>query len=444
MYYFILLIYLIFFHLNYETFDIITQNFDINLLLDNTYIISSKNEAKLSIYKIPIIDKGDYGFNIIILARRGNSLILKCKDSFNIGQYCSEINRMNNFINKNLDFDDILFIVVNSTYSPFRLLIQNTKLSLDTIKLLRKIGMRMTNFTENSNYILITSIKKDIYFESVSEDTVYFPNIDIISNECRLKPLNIYPLKKYFFANPLQTNNESINRCALEAGLYNSDKFAITDNNVCLIINDDQYNYIENNSRMSDQCYMGTGSFVSLNLYKFNKLFKNDNTHGITIFNMENFKGVFTILYEGIYYKKFGGLNVIDSIKSIITPVNFICHIINNDKRIFSFFGPSNYSNLHFNNIYCILVQKIKGNSVLFCEDDINKGVCYSFEPGNYRLPSFLFLNIKTIYISPHTRKVNIYKDLNYNALVQSFVYPFQSHKLHIRFPRIVRSIEII
>ena len=409
------------------------------LLLDNDILIGANNQYN----KYNEYNSGIY-FVIVSFDKLIKDIIyfdtLHFYDIKNVQKYIDNID------------DNDMYIVLSKGY-PFNIYSQ--------LGVLKKLGSKIEKYTNKSNYLLIGSKKYGVFYESISENPIIYPQISIKSSICKVLPTDdgAKPLENNLIYMEQVPNDEKIVRCALESSLWGYNHFGIA-NNKCIPISDNEYKNI-NKLNNSDQCVDGIGNNInrfSINIYKFKKEPINYTNHnykksydiyGITMFSGRDNTGFISILNEGEY-------NTVDmdiNVKSMIIPKNYNVYITYKNKSTISIFGPKNI-NID-DDIDNITIKLIKDNSVIFCDKN-NK--CFVLDPGTHILDPSLYTTITNVKLGVKNNKVTLYKDISLSHSVQTFNKSDkqsnkqsdkqsnkQSNKMSykVMYPVIIRSIKI-
>ena len=419
--------------INYNTDD--TNCITAAIIIDKITIMSSAKKAIIVIDKNIVLNATDDGLYVVII-RRNYRIMIRGIQFFSIRCKCN-VSDIINYINKLTNDDDILIIL-----SKGRAFEYVKKYKLDKLfNSLMDFGTKdltKENFNEYTNFIFIGSRKGDINYKVVSNNTVFFPHIELNTQECKYNPMSIYAPKNYLFFTELVDNDEFKTRCGMEANIRGLNKFSIVDDK-CIPLTETDYETILL-SKNSDQCFNGVGNRFSMNVYKFDKisgLNKVIKTTEKYIDNVIAYEGINQkLLNEGIYTKE-NNDQILAEITEIYVPNNYFIYITT-QKKLMTYQGPIRINNLNNLSIIKLEIRKIKSNSVIFCSSD---KVCYILGPGKYTLSPDLFRIIRFVNVRINVDKVLIYNDLGFKDLVEELI----GSKIHIvKYPRHVRSIEIL
>ncbi len=412
-----------------------------NILKNILVVLSSSKRSMVMINNKIVIDGGNRGLTFILI-NRNNYLDIKMLMTFDIGVSCKDLENMLNFIDQ---IGDEIVVVV-SRGETFNLFFYNSRPHVvdQAIDALRSLGSKNRYFTDRTNYILIGSKNKDAYFERASVDDVYFPEIEMVENICRINTAYLQPPHKYYFYRDFSNTDDHKIRCALEASRKGMNSFGIG-RDICVIMNDNDWDDFKQ-SKISNRCEEGLGNFNSISGYRFNKIFDGkkyylDKQHGISLFSNSNFSGKTTVLGEGEYTYD----HIPFKINSVIVPKDYVIYFVyNEDGHVDPIFGEKK-TQVNSNNLSMVVIKKILSNSVFFCdtEDGNGNSRCYVYGPGKHALPHFFYWNIKSIKASPEVQEVILYQDSGFLDKIANFdIDPNNLHHV-IKHPRIVRSIRI-
>lgn len=411
-----------------------------NTLLNMLTILSSQKRSVMMINDKFVIDGGIRGLTFILI-NRDKTLTIKDMQTFDIGVMYDEIVKMIEYIKK-IDDEVVVVISKGETFNLFEMYENKDEVKKMIILMgtmgLQSLGGKNNNFNEKSNYILIGSKLKDIYFETESMDDVYFPNIEMTDYICKPNTAHIKPPKKYYFYRDITSTDDHKIKCALEANRKGYNKFGL-ERNVCFLINDSEWDSIKNINNSSN-CKEGIGSFTSISGYTFKKNVSTKkiylNNIGIKIYGNKDYTGKMTMLGEGMHdIRSFG------KIRSLIIPESYIVHIIyyiGNERRAKTVYGEYK-TRINLSDIRTIYIIKLLGPQVHFC-DKSNK--CYTYGIGKYSLPGYLYKKIERIHMDPGISNVILYQDSNFLDPVIKFNLDGE-HKKIISYPKIIRSVEI-
>jgi cell division protein FtsL len=420
---------------------------DKNILIDDIIKVDGFNKH------IDIIN----GLFIVVLQRPINTKELLIIKDIKLFDTLTNFDTMVNYINK-INCNDI--IIVLSKGNPFYK-------SFD-LSIFRKFGSTVDQFSSESNYMLIGSQNFNIYYETISDDTIYFPYIEVVETLHKQNPMSstTYPIANNLFYMETVSTDEQITRCAMESVIRGYDKFGIY-NNKCIPVNNTTYNNIKSftsdssrplvdsnnniNNYASDSMGNNASNIISkyLYLYKFNKKLSMNNLitkqkDGVITYPNKSYSGFVTILAEGDYYADTN--NILSNIRSIRIPDDYYV-LLNIDNNITTYVGFNNIDNIS-KNIRSIIIRKLKNNSVIFCDKE-NR--CYIFGPGKHILSPEQFLTITNVtfkrvgLVKENTQEVNLYNSYSFKDidLIQR-VSNTKDLKHVINYPVIVRAIWII
>lgn len=434
---------------------------DIYTLMNNNLAITSSRERIIVTLKGKLVyDECDYGLNIILIRRSENMLKIEALFKYDTESSYNDIKLFTELLEQ-IGNNDII-VIIGKAYG-FNLFKYNNSVITNATRAMKNIGGKICKFDEHTNYILITSKKGDIYYETASNEPVYFPNPNIISEECYNNPTTLYPKKDYIFYNKGAFIYDAKKSCAMEALIEGNYGFGII-NNECVIISSKDYRDKIRAMNRNSKCNNGFGSRHTVSVYTFNKTGVNDKSidkskrDGIIFFNRNNLQGTRGLLGDGDYSKYFWN-NILFSIKSFIVPDKYIVNVIDQFNRLYTITGPRIINNLReinkdVNRFTEFLVQKINPNSVVFCDDKNTQTNCFALTPGRHQLPPYLFLKINQIKLSAVTSRVILYNDITFSSVLMDIDrtnIPNQPNLkktgetiFNIDNPKIVRAVEIL
>jgi hypothetical protein len=407
------------------------QYVNLSLLEELLGIMSSQKRATVVFRGKTILDENIMGMNFILLDNR--TFNIKKIAKFNTENAYQSINKVPPFINHEIENEDIVIVITRGR--PFRLFKpQNIEIQAVT-QSMRKLGARAKFMGEHINYILIGSKKKDIYYESISDDTVFFPELDIFNNECFVNPATIYPTKYTFFQEHVE-KPERLKRCAMEAIKYGANRFGIVDRRVCVVISEKEYNDRIKPMTKSHDCgytpqsiheMVSISNRGSIETYKFNKSgspkYITEKKFGANVFTKKGFLGKQIVVGTTDEISFLKNLRVIDKkyyisgIKSLIIPDKFVVYLVDEQEGLFTLKGPQEIGDLNDIGIKYLkefIVKRVESNSVILCD----KKVCIVLGPGKHVLPPFLFIPYRHIKLSPTTNKVILFDDINFASVM--------------------------
>ena len=384
--------------------------------------------------------------SFVIFSRDNNDIKLKQVKKFNIGCCRNEILKMIKFINENIGKTDI--VIVSSHGFPFKIFSNiNDVIGQQGKKALNKLGSQRSVFRQDDNYILLTSMIGDIYYEFLSPEPIYFPYIDIIEKKCKENPGNIkYPLN-YIIFNDKSYGQDKILKCAIESHIRDHSKFGIY-KDYCIPMTDkeynDQYSQMPNKTNCLD--YMGNkdsvAGYVVNKIYNYNQLL-NNKKDGVIFYDDYYLKGKNIVLNEGEYQSLVFNRQ---KIKSIYVPYGYFVFLIF-DHNIVPFYGPlkvnlTGFYNKFFGNIEEIIIQKYyEGNTVL-CGIYNDKKICTTYGKGKHILHPKLFLKYLSVNMG-NAQQVSVHGNITHTDLIQTFYQNRDAQRVQIEFPRIARGIVI-
>lgn len=415
------------------------------LIMDRIIAMASHGKSILVVDDKVILDgnkdNDNTGLYIIVFARDG-LLTLRDIKLFNI-MLLDENRNMATYIENNITSDDIV-IVLSKGY-PFS--------KSSNMYIFKIFGSKIDTFGYYSNYLLIGSKKCDIFYESISDNPVFFPYIKIKDSLCKFNLTGFFPISNNLFYYEKDDYDEKITRCALESAMRDCNKFAIMDDR-CIPLSNDAYSKV-NLLQDSDQCFNGVGNIHTGSVYTFDKITSMNSLmekekDGVIVYSNKNYTGFNTILNEGIYDDISDTIKY--DIKSIVVPKGYCLtlvfniyarynHALATNTSVMSnqfsrtFFGPIKINK--FFKIVSVNVKLIKDNSVIFCNNDSSE--CFVYDIGKYMLPGYIFIKVSHVTLGPSVKKVNLYSDWNFRYLVQSF-----ESSGDVTYPTSIKSIEIL
>lgn len=445
-----------------EYFENDKKKIDISLITDfykNLTVISSKKRTIVIYdqYYLTNIFGCDQDcqdiLNIIVFSRDVNFIKLKCKGSFNIGCYRTEILKMIQFC-KMIKEKDI--VIMSTKGFPFKIFSNvYDKIGQQGIKTINDLGAQTKIFRRDDNYLLIISKLKDIYYEFISPEPIYFPYFSVVEKKCKINPGNIAYPKDYVIFNDKSYGIDKVLKCAIEAHIRKYNKFGIY-RDYCIPMSDEEYekkysimadasNCVSYGGEISGQIDHNEDSVAGYSvdkIYEYKRILDNKDK-GVIFFELENFGGRNFILNEGEY-------NSLDfnrqKIGSIYVPHNFYVFIIFG-KKIVPFYGPFkvnliNFTKKYFDNIDTIVIQKhFKGN-VVMCGTFDDKKICVTYGKGTHMLHPRLFIRYLSANLGSH-KMLELHGNIVQTDLIQDFIKERDGQKVQIEYPRIVRSIRI-
>jgi hypothetical protein len=384
-------------------------------LLNTLTIMVSKKRATVIHNKRYILDSWDPGFYFIVFSNNTVKYIERFE--------C--LTRMIDFIDV-VDPNDLCIVV--STGEPFCLLSNSTDpLSRKAKEALKKLGANVHIFRQHDNYLLITSPANHIYYEQISPEPLYYPNIDITKKHCKINPGNLQSPNKYIYFNDKTFDLDRVQKCAMETTLRNYTKFGI-DQEYCIPMSDKEYNTHYLNMENSTDCVNGVGAAGSLSGYVFDT---SNPFAGVTFFELENFEGNSFVLNEGEYDSTEFNRNYI---LSSIVPATYHLFLISN-RKIYPFYGPVK-TNLPKISIDMIIIQKHLEGNIKICDGT----VCVTYPRGKFILHPSLFLKYTDIDLGDTAGCVELYGNLSLTDLISQNCRQ-QGSLSKIKYPRIVKSI---
>ncbi len=406
--------------------------------LNRLAIISSKSKAVLSYQDKIIFEIGKVGLNIAVFKRKTLEHI--GDRSFRTAVIIDEITNFVDYVNNEISEDDLVVIV--SRGIAFTLFLINDPMINQAIFALQSLGATVTDFSSQPNYILIGTKSKDVYYEAVSNETLYYPIVEFKLEQCRQNPGTVQP-PSYTFFGELSYADDMKQRCAMESIKANKTSFGLVDNQCVPFTDQEWQSYMS--MPTANNCPEGIGQLTTMGGYQFQTIPEYDVStiqHGVIIFSRSNFTGNSRILSEGSYQLDQLGM----SINSIHIPDTFLVYLYYG-KTMTSLIGPSNYRKMEdifpgttIPNIIEIVVVKITDASVLLCDD--NK--CLSFNPGRYSFSPYQFMPIKYIRPSSNTKRITIYSDTRFVSEIMHIpqIDP-QREQYKVDIPKIIRSVII-
>ena len=425
---------------NYDKDAIVDDNtcININLLMNILTILSSIKRTVVTINDQLVINGGSRGLTFILI-NRNDIFSVKSINTFDIGVSCDEITKMIEFID---NIKDHIVIVVSrgETFNLFETKIHNVLIAR-AMQAMGTIGRKNVYFDTNTNYILIGSKKKDIYYETASIDDIYFPQLEMIENHCKINTAYPKPTKHTYYYRDLVSIEDHKFKCALEASRKGLSSFGL-ERNTCILMNDDEWNSFKK-LPSGVHCNEGIGSFRAISGFKFRKSTNNNAIFlnrdiGVSLFSNSNFTGKTTILREGVH-----DISTFGQVKSIIIPRNYNVHISDAKKNVTSLFENTKMK-IDLKNTSIIYIIKLYEDRVSFCGSIDGRTNCYIFSPGKYSIPGFLYHKIRYINATPSINRVILYQDSNFLDPIANFNIDENSLIHTIEFPKIVRSIKIL
>lgn len=416
---------------------------------ENLVAYSSQKDAIVS-FRDEIIfrtdDKQtDPGLNVLVFDR--DSLRVIKKGRFNVTEDYEEISRMSTFL-RNINIDEIVLIISNGF--AFELFNSLNQPLTDLFSEFERLGGKERVFPPKSNYILIGTKRedKDIYYEELSDEPVYFPRINITEKVCHRNPGNIYPINDdvFFRGGESFFHDGMKKRCALEASKRGTKFFGLTRNR-CVVMNESEYNRLKMMEKSKD-CLDGVGDLEHIAGFKFEKEVSNfdeirKRVDGVYIYENENLSGEELLLTDHYY----GSNYRLDRIKSLRIPDGVIVYLIDTRNNLNTLVGPNSVSNVErlredYNvTVQELVIETINEDSVVFCDSfDPKKNRCFIKGVGKHRLDPYLFLEIKYIKPSKNTKRVTLHDDLNFSSIIHIAEGPEESV---VELPRTIRSITI-
>lgn len=420
--------------------DIMTQFYNI------LTIMSSNKKAVVVINKNIILDGGKDGLNFIVFSR-GDKLILKYIQGFDIGCCRNEMIDMIKFI-ENINQKDVVIIV--SKGDPFKIFSNKLdKTAQLAIKSLKNLGARTKIFREKDNYLLLTSILGDIYYEDIGPEPLYFPYVNVIKKDCRINPANIKYPEKYVLFNDKSYDTDKMKKCAMESHMRGYDKFGLY-KDYCIPMSDDQYYKSFEYMPESENCMFNEGNNNEITGYhietinSYDRLIDNKK-HGIIFYELHDFKGTNFVLNEGVYLNQ--EINR-QRISSIYVPYKYFLILIKDDD-IIPFYGPikvnlTGFHQKYFDDFDTIIIQKHHPNNTVLCANYNNKQVCMTYDKGIHIFHPKLFLKIIYITLGDNVKKLSLYGNIASSDLIENVDRDIDGKSVKIKFPRIARSVKIL
>jgi hypothetical protein len=254
---------------------------------------------------------------------------------------------------------------------------------------------------------------------------------------CKVNTASFHPPKEYIFFKKIESMEDHIKKCALEASRKGYRNFGVADN-ICIPMSPHDYRKFMK-TRDSTACYEGIGSFHGVTGYTFDKNVNMKNILNtnwkVRIYSEQDFKGSVTIADAGIHDLKYQFI-----IKSIKVPRGFNATLYNKKtNKNLSLFGPTEANINPKSGFTKLIVEYVFQKSVIICEsNDGNKG-CYSINAGKYAVNPNKYGKIKYVNVPDNVRKVTLYQDTNFLDLLQEF----GPGKHEIDYPKIVRSVSV-
>jgi hypothetical protein len=410
-----------------------------NTLLNLLNISSNQKKCTVIINDGIVLQNNKRAINVITLNKDRNLKVDKIisVDPINRSGLIDLLNHLESITNKYI-------IIVSSGQEPF---IQfDNYVEKDVVNKLiyqfKLIGARSDKFYRDTNYILIGSKDKDdglddIYFETKSEDDVYFPDIKITNKMCKMNTASFYPPKEYRFYNDFGSNEDRIKKCGLEASRKGFRAFGIVDDS-CITFSDNKLKQFKKVND-SEECLEGLGSFRGVSGYEFDKMTNTQEmfkkSWKVKIYSDRDFKGTSTIIDEGTHDLTYNFI-----IKSIKIPsgINVTFYSKKNGQNLF-LYGPIETNvttDLIFNKL---TVESEFDKNVSFCNSIDGNKECYIKGPGKHAVDTNKYWKIKYVNVSPVVNSVSLYQDSNY--LDKLHVFGPGVHV--IDYPRIIRSVGI-
>jgi len=429
----IIIIYL--FKKNIEFFD---NNKSVKQLCDRLTVIGTNKRSYVIVDEIIMLDYGNDGLNFVIFTLDNDKIILNNIKSFDIGCCRNEIIKMNKFID-HIHLNNNILIVIVSKGDAFKLFSNKDDIVAQSgINKLKTLGTTTDIFRDNDNYIFIISSSNNLIYETISPEPVYFPYINITSDECYKNPDNILYPNKYVIFDDKSYDIDNLTKCAIEANIRGLNKFSIF-NDKCIPMSDNDYYEKLKYMDKSNECINNTGSNTSITTYKFNTLCNNKKFNpniGVTLFESDHFKGEKIVLTEGVFQYE----NRIN-IKSINIPANYFLFIIDGTD-IIPFYGPLKTNVNNIKNYDTLIVQVHRNNNTVICGKYKEYDICQTIGPGMTTLYPKLFIKILTVNIGSN-KKVSLYSDVNATDLIETFMQNSLNKLMTVKYPRIVRAVVI-
>lgn len=303
-------------------------------ILSGGNCLDCSNKVYIKIDDEYIINGGENGINVVIIDREIELETYKIKikqtKSFDTATDIQQSTKFINFINDNVLENDIVLIAVKADAIGQDKNKLNQIITTEAQQILKKLGALKYEFIPNSSYILIGTLKKDIYYESTNglKDS-YFPllnliNIGCINHTATEYMKNIIKIKldtehTKMLSNDITTDKHFIWKCALEVHSKGSNIFYIKNGECYMVLDKENKTNNFKYSKMNNALYMNnlftTGiwgdifqtipqSYISNDICNINTIL---NTTGNS--TSENYYIIADAYYSSNYSKKFGNLN---------------------------------------------------------------------------------------------------------------------------------------
>lgn len=359
---------------------------------------------------------GENSLFIVILSRAGQIL-----DYHNFDTICkTEIINIIQYLDK---VDKLSIIVIISMGNPF------PQITPQLITKLNELGGKTTIFNNNDNYILITSKLGDIYYETLDQNEVYFPFIQITNKSCRWNSGSIkFPSRYLVYTNRYDDN---INKCAIESHIKGFSKFGLY-GNYCIPMTNKQYNNDYLHMETSNNCLLDSGGTNEISGFEIRKIYNglhlsespNTNTAGIQINNKD-------VLNVGIYAQNM-------TITSLNIPQDYYIFLLFGD-TVQAYYGYVVLTDINYN-VNGIIIQKHNINNVIIC----SKTFCQTYGPGFHIIPPQLFAPVLTVNLNIKANEVYLYDNIYGTDIINHFTRQTDGSNIIVKFPRIIRSIKVI
>ncbi|VVU95190.1 hypothetical protein CPAV1605_915 [seawater metagenome] len=268
----------------------------------------------------------------------------------------NDSNDLNNFLQAEYKTDSIIIVIFMLNQN-----ISNINKTGNLIGNLVNLNAKEPIISTNTNYLLITSGKKDVFYETNSLEEILYPNIPITNlgcfaidkNKITKFDSNTYKVlnNSFFQDNPLQY----VQKCGNVVFEERKKNFAIVDNE-CYYFNDDnEVNYIYDKNKLNDipvsqKCRYLTSSYwnnrigknsmtpANANIYQIEKgyfevysLTNEDNL--VYFYGNTDFPSNF-VYKLGIGIHSFSAALSMDQIQSLIVPEGLLLNLIDSVNQI--------------------------------------------------------------------------------------------------------------
>lgn len=370
---------------------------DINNL-KNIKVMSSNDRAVIMHGNRILVDEYNKSINVVIINKDD-------KVEY-IGKFCNKYYEIKELTELLASVPDHYIVIIATTKRPFMFMFNELHNELS------KLGFKSIpkkDFPYTMNYILIGNKINTVYYENMSDQTIFFPNYKIKDIACKKNPFTIFPLNKYIFFRDVIDKYESINRCAMETKRGNNSLFAIADNK-CIPLTGNDYDKIR---KMDDSstCIDGHGNIESLNVYD---IVDTNNKSGAYVFTYDRIKRLLPI---GKYSRYMGHI-ILDSIMALDVPENYVIYLVDQYDRLYTIYGKKVIANVRdldkdFRYIKELHVEYVDDKTKI-C-DSKN---CLAFSKGRHRLSPYQYMKVNRIAWGTNDNKVILYDDMGFNSVI--------------------------